>query len=257
MTVPGTPNARTELLATPRSTSRRGPDTYPHVSGPCGARRQRPVVDGAPVAGARGPYHCAPQGPNGNSRTGDTQLVELVRGPVRVRDLVQDDLEGMIATWTDPQVARFMGTYGPRTSDQVQAWLADTIEHESRSPRTSHNCAIELTASRNVAGWIGVGRSRTPIGEHDFGYALAEAHRGFGYAREALIAVLQFCFQHLHSASVWGECQPANLASARVMAGAGMVQIEPSAHGDVRFLAEAKKWRPPVAGLHKPAGPHG
>lgn len=142
-----------------------------------------------------------------------------------------------------------MGTYGPRTPGQVEAWLTDTIEHESKPPRRSHNCAIEVVRSGDVAGWIGVGRSRSSLAEHDFGYALAAAHRGFGYTRQALIAVLEFCFEYLHSTSVWGECQPANLASARVMAGAGMVLTQPSPHGDLRFIAEARRWRPP-SGAH-------
>lgn len=181
--------------------------------------------------------------------------MDVTRGPVRIRDLVSGDLQAMIGTWTDPEVERFMGTYGPRTPEQVRTWLVDTIDHESRCPRSSHNCAIEVRGSGDVVGWIGVGRSRSPIAEYDFGYALAAAHRGFGYAREALIAVLDFCFQHLHSASVWGECQPANVPSARVMAGAGMIPIAPSAHGDLRFIAEAERWHAPEEAWTEVSGP--
>jgi len=65
-------------------------------------------------------------------------------------------------------------------------------------------------------------------------------YRGRGYATEALKAGLDFCRQELGIRTIWGECYPENAASARVMADAGMVEIDPSEDGSRRFFAETR-----------------
>ena len=35
----------------------------------------------------------------------------------------------MTELWTDPDVGRFMGTYGPRSAAQTVTWLQDATRH--------------------------------------------------------------------------------------------------------------------------------
>ena len=161
---------------------------------------------------------------------------------LRLRDLRPDDLPAMTELWIDPDVGRFMGDFGPRRAEDVERWLLATIAGERGPDRRSHNCAIVVHGSDDVAGWIGVGPSSRPIGDYDFGYAVRSGFRGRGYASEALAGVLRFCFDFAGVGSVWGECDGANLASARVMRRAGLDPIEPSPDGDLRFRAVADRW---------------
>jgi RimJ/RimL family protein N-acetyltransferase len=45
-------------------------------------------------------------------------------------------------------------------------------------------------------------QSSKPIADYDLGYALQPAHRGHGYAREALTALFAFCLHDLAVSSV-------------------------------------------------------
>jgi [ribosomal protein S5]-alanine N-acetyltransferase len=170
--------------------------------------------------------------------------MDVVTRRLHIRDLRADDLAAMTDLWTDPDVGRFMGTYGPRSAAQTATWLDEVMRHNRARPRFAHNTAIIVAGTGQCAGWVGCGTSSEPVAEYDFGYALRPACRGHGYAREALTALLAFCLRDLAVSSVWGQCDALNLRSAAVMRAAGMTPIEASAEGDLRFRAD-RSWYPP------------
>lgn len=89
---------------------------------------------------------------------------------------------------------------------------------------------MNLVAARRVdgaiVGWIGLGSDDRGVGDWDFGYITHPHHRGRGYATEALTAAIGYCLDTIGITAVWGQCDPANLASAAVMTRAGMLEIE-------------------------------
>jgi len=170
--------------------------------------------------------------------------MDVVTRRLHIRDLRAGDFAAMAELWTDPDVVRFMGSYGPRSAAQTAGWLEDAICHNRAEPRFAHNTAIIVAGAGDCAGWIGCGKSSESVGDYDFGYALRHAYRGHGYAREALTAVLAFCLRDLAVPSVWGECDILNHRSAAVMLAAGMTPVAPSATGDLRFRADTS-WYPP------------
>lgn len=172
--------------------------------------------------------------------------MDVVTSRLRIRDLRAGDLAAMVELWTDPDVGRFMGTYGPRSAAQTATWLRDAMRHNRARPRFAHNTAIVVAETGECAGWTGCGQSSDPAGGYDVGYALRSAQRGHGYAREALTALLAFCLHDLAVCSVSGECDALNRRSAAVMRAAGMAPVEPSPDGDLRFRADPS-WRPPPA----------
>jgi [ribosomal protein S5]-alanine N-acetyltransferase len=180
--------------------------------------------------------------------------VDLTTRRLLIRDLQADDLAAMIELWTDDDVGRFMGTYGPRSAEETARWLEDAVRHNRARPRFAHNAAIIVAETGERAGWIGCGKSSEPVGEYEFGYALRPGCRGHGYAREALVAVLAFCLGELGVSSVWGECDALNHRSAAVMRAAGMSPAGASAQADLRFRA-GRSWCPP--GSRSPALPGG
>lgn len=141
-----------------------------------------------------------------------------------VHDLNWTDLDAMHAYKSDPLVTRYTN-FGVETLDESRAWLAGCIHHNSIPNRVAHNCAILLQETGETIGWIGFGPTsdpNDPRGEIDFGYALRSEFWAKGYMTEALIGMIDFIFATTTAARIFGECEAANPASARVMEKAGM-----------------------------------
>ncbi|TCC47393.1 N-acetyltransferase [Kribbella capetownensis] len=132
------------------------------------------------------------------------------------------DFAALCEMWTDELVGQFMGDYGPRDEEAVRAWLTGFVDDG-----THVQFSVTRRSDGEVVGWLGMGESKEPVADWSFGYAVRAAHRGQGYMTEALTAGLEYCRGELGVGSLWGECFVGNVASARVMTGAGMVEIEP------------------------------
>jgi RimJ/RimL family protein N-acetyltransferase len=160
-------------------------------------------------------------------------------GRLVLRWPVVGDFGDLCELWTDERVGRFMGDYGPRDEGAVREWL---MQHVEAGGGDGSHVQFVLTQQSDeaVVGWLGMGSSQDPLAEWNFGYAVRAGYRGRGYATEALRAGLEYCRGELGIGSVWGECFRDNAASARVMAGAGMVEVGPSKDGSRRFLYRAE-----------------
>ena len=141
-----------------------------------------------------------------------------------LRDLELDDTDALIPVWTSSEVAQFMDDFGPRTPDEVRAWVPEAMA-ACRSGLWPYSWVIALKDEGEVVGWIGFGVSSRPVGEVDFAYAVAPLHRNRGYASEAIAAVVDFCFNALGVASVWAECAVGNTASATAIQKGGLSPI--------------------------------
>ena len=115
-----------------------------------------------------------------------------------VRDLVASDLTAVFEMQSAPAILRFVG-WPPAASEADSArWLAHAVEHNNAEPRFSHNCAIVLKSTSEVAGWVGFGHpsaAKEEYGDLDFGYAMLPQHWNHGYMTEALGATLGFIFE--------------------------------------------------------------
>jgi ribosomal-protein-alanine N-acetyltransferase len=166
-----------------------------------------------------------------------------------IRDLLLADVRALHPVFSDTEVTRFTSFFQAELA-QTHAWVRQCKFENARQPRYSHNCAIALRDEHEVVGWIGCGRpSRPGIGDLDFGYALRRDMWNRGYMTEALVALLRFGFFELGVQSIFGECRPANVASARVMAKAGMtytgnfvVPIEGQSVLHERYIARQGNW---------------
>jgi RimJ/RimL family protein N-acetyltransferase len=73
-----------------------------------------------------------------------------------------------------------------------------------------------------VIGDIGFHAPPDDLGEVSIGFGIVPVARGRGYAREALTAVLQWALQQPEVRTVHADTDLINLASQRVLLGAGM-----------------------------------
>ncbi len=173
-------------------------------------------------------------------------MMDIHTERLHVRDLAESDLPALFRLHTEPLIRRFVGWPPIEGEEDSRRWLLDTIAHNQTQPRFSHNCLILLRETGEPAGWIGFGHPSEgkPFGDLDFGYAVLPEYWGNGYMTEALRGTLEFVFaqpdavviqdgpprpgvpRRLRQAeSIFGECEAANPASARVMEKAGMRRV--------------------------------
>ncbi len=89
-------------------------------------------------------------------------------------------------------------------------------------PRAVFVLGVELAGSAELVGIASLTVRDFALREADIGFILAREHWGKGYATEAVRTLLAKGFGPLNLHRIYGECDPANPGSARVMEKAGM-----------------------------------
>jgi RimJ/RimL family protein N-acetyltransferase len=126
------------------------------------------------------------------------------------------DAGAIFAYASDPAVTRFMSFHTHSSLEDTLAFLAGA--DEGWAARTDMPFVIERQGM--VIGSTGL-HCEAP---HRFatGYVLRRDCWGFGYATEALRAMLELAFSLRDTRRVYALCEQSHLASARVMEKAGM-----------------------------------
>jgi len=177
----------------------------------------------------------------GGERTkmSEARAVVLYSERLMLREIEEDDWLALHVVHSDPEVTRFWEKL--RTVEQTRESVREAIHANQVSPRHSYDFAIIRTSDQALIGQIGIGAAECRHhGSLDFGYALARQYWGNGYMTEALKTLLRFGFTELGAHRICAECDPSNLASARVMEKAGMrceahfrkIRIYAGAEGD-------------------------
>ena len=117
-----------------------------------------------------------------------------------------------------PGVSQWLARWPvPFTPGMAQARIAQSLD--AMAAGRSLICVIEHR--EEFAGWIGGGRmGATDRGE--FGFWLGEPWHGQGFMQEAAPAYVAALRARLALRSIEAGCQPANHASARVLAACGL-----------------------------------
>ncbi|MDQ6930778.1 MAG: GNAT family N-acetyltransferase [Candidatus Eremiobacteraeota bacterium] len=132
------------------------------------------------------------------------------------------DFEGLAALWADPAVTRFIG----EPSTRQRSW-ARLLNYAGLWPLLGFGYwAIEERDTGTYVGDIGCADFKREIepsiaGIPEFGWALAVAAHGKGYASEALAECFRWCDAHMKSKRAVCIMDPENTASVRVALKAG------------------------------------
>ena len=145
--------------------------------------------------------------------------MELVTERLVLREYRADDVDAVQDYASDPEVWRFMH-WGPNTRDDTAAFLASVVGSALERPRSSYELAITLQGA--VIGGVGLRVQSEAHRRGDMGWVLRRDTWGHGYATESAQALLAFGVASLGLHRVEATCDPANTASARVMAKLGM-----------------------------------
>lgn len=137
------------------------------------------------------------------------------RGPrISLTSFDEGDFAEVHAIGSDSRVVEFMA-WGPNS-------VADTREFLDRAHRPDD---AKLTAAVRLNERL-IGTADIDVsagdGAAEIGYAFAAGVWGRGYASEAAALLIDLAFDHFDVNRVWATCDPANVASARVLEKAGM-----------------------------------
>ncbi|MFF4418510.1 GNAT family N-acetyltransferase [Streptosporangium sp. NPDC001559] len=139
-----------------------------------------------------------------------------------LRPFTHDDLEGLHAIRSLPEVARYV-PWEPgdleKTAKALEARIGQTTLTEENQPLT---VAVEVAGTGELIGdamlfWVS---EQHRCGE--VGYVFHPAHHGRGYATETVMALLELGFDGLGLRRIIGRLDTRNEASARVLERVGM-----------------------------------
>lgn len=138
-----------------------------------------------------------------------------------LREVRAEDWPDARALDADPQVVRFQSN-DVLDEAGTRKYLEELIAAAQASPRRVFGLAITLEGEDRLIGHVGLRMDRPEHREAMIWFNLRRDRWGQGIATEAVTGLIAFCFDRLGLHRVWGDCDPRNLASARVMEKLGM-----------------------------------
>jgi len=139
---------------------------------------------------------------------------------VSLRELTDDDVIPLHKIYGNEEATRHL-SFEPRTVDQVESLVKAAMESAAAKPRTEYMLAVADSGGQLI------GSARLAVGEYDsaqIGFALRPDHWGQGKGLATVRLLQQLGFVQLALHRIWGARSPLNLASARTMHAAGMIE---------------------------------
>jgi [ribosomal protein S5]-alanine N-acetyltransferase len=146
----------------------------------------------------------------------------LVTERLVLRPFRKTDLPAVHAYASDPEVVRYLN-WGVSTKEETLDFIQRTIEHGKATPRLVYEFAVTLRNPARLIGGCKLEVVHPDSLEAEIGYVLAKEHWGKGYGTEAVCALTTYGLNELHMHRLIALCDPANLASQRVLEKAGFL----------------------------------
>jgi RimJ/RimL family protein N-acetyltransferase len=157
---------------------------------------------------------------------------------LELRELEAADADAVFAIYGSDAATEHL-SFEPRTLEEVQQIVERSITASNADPRTEYALAVVERGSGHLIGTGRLALDPHQPGGATIGFALRPASWGSGYGLETVRLLLGFGFEELGLHRIWGARSPANQASARTMARAGMVE-----EGRIReHVRKAGAWR--------------
>ena len=151
-----------------------------------------------------------------NPRLMNSQTLPVITTPrIILRWLSEDDIDGLYAVFSDPQVMRYWSS-GPLANREAAAALQREIA-DSNEKETMIKWGLALRDSNLVIGTTTLFNLSLDNGRAEIGYALGSAHWGKGYMNEALRALVAHAFEVMNLRRLEADVDPRNAASIRTL----------------------------------------
>ena len=140
---------------------------------------------------------------------------------VALRDLVEGDWIALHAIESDPDVNRYEA-YDAFDEAKAREYIARAIADATIEPRMVWQFAITRRGDDRLLGRCGFRRTASEPRIAELWVGLDPREHGAGLATEAVRRMITFAFDDLGLHRVYGDCDPRNTASARLMERLGM-----------------------------------
>jgi RimJ/RimL family protein N-acetyltransferase len=138
-----------------------------------------------------------------------------------IRELAANDWVALHEVESHPSVNRYQA-YDPHT-EQRSRELITRAQHEATcEPRVLYDLAVTRRGDDRLLGRGGFRRSGHELRIGELWCVLAPVEHGQGIVTEAARAVIDLAFDRLGMHRLFGDCDPRNMASARLMERLGM-----------------------------------
>ncbi|OBP16674.1 hypothetical protein A5320_04600 [Rheinheimera sp. SA_1] len=142
---------------------------------------------------------------------------------LHLRPFTQEDAKTVQLLAGDKRIAQMTQTIPhPYPDGTAENWIAGHAA--AFRQKTEIVFAIELQSSTQLIGAVSLLHIDKNHSSAEIGYWLGVPYWGQGYATEALLRLLQFAQDDLQLRQFFGQCFANNVASAKVLKKAGLVQ---------------------------------
>jgi RimJ/RimL family protein N-acetyltransferase len=143
---------------------------------------------------------------------------------LRLRRFAREDLDGLVAIQSRPEVARFL-YWEARGREEVEPALAKFIAGEEiAGEEESISLAVEPRGGGELLGYVSIWLRSLEHRQAEIGFSFHPDHQGRGYATEAARVLLVLAFERLGAHRVYGRTDARNHPSAALMRRLGMRQ---------------------------------
>lgn len=144
-----------------------------------------------------------------------------------LRDVELEDLQGMFALDSDPEVHKYLGNQPIQTLDQALKAI-----HYIRNQYEKNGIgrwAIEDKKTGDFIGWAGLKYEQEVLKDKDYydiGYRLRKPYWGQGIATEVSIAALEYGFETLGLSEIGGGAEVDHVVSNHILTKIGLQFVE-------------------------------
>jgi RimJ/RimL family protein N-acetyltransferase len=133
-----------------------------------------------------------------------------------IRRLAPGDWKDLLELMSDEEFLRYSDLV-PLDEDGVLRWLESDAHVKLTTPDQTFYLGIEVQDGRKLVGYLSLSFTDPQRLQVTFSIGLAGKFQRQGFAREAVVALLTFCFEGLRLHRVAGWCDSRNVAACRLM----------------------------------------
>jgi len=151
------------------------------------------------------------------------QPVHLTTPRLVLRDMREEDWRALRAVDGDAEVVRYQSN-DVLDEAGTRAYVARTMASAREVPRRTYDLAITRPPDDLALGRVGLRVVRPEHREAELWFTLRRDAWGQGLASETAAAMVAFAFTQLGLHRVYGDCDPRNERSAKLMEKLGMIR---------------------------------
>jgi RimJ/RimL family protein N-acetyltransferase len=159
--------------------------------------------------------------PDDGSEEGWEIPLPITTARLVIRRLAGHDWKDLLELMADEEFFRYMDGV-PLDEDGVLRWLESDAHVKLTTPDQTFFLGMEVQAGSKLIGYVSLNFTDPQRLQVAFTLGLNRKFQRQGLAREALVALLTFCFEGLNLHRVAGMCDSRNTAACRLMEKAGL-----------------------------------